>query len=196
MTSTTPQWRVARVDRTQVLLLDCGATRVERAVPLKPGGLLERTVGEPTVPAVGDAVVLADERALLLPRRSELVRDTADRTSHTQVMAANLDLALIVEHLDPAPSLGRIERFVTLAWDSGATPAVVLTKADLHRDPSAVVAEVQRVAPAVEVRSVSAVTGEGLDDVRALLADDLTLVLVGPSGAGSRPWSTPWRAPR
>lgn len=184
MTSTTSRWRVARVDRTQALLLDCGETRTERAVPLKPGGLLERTVGEPTVPAVGDAVVLAGERALLLPRRSELVRDTADRTSHTQVIAANLDVVMIVEHLDPAPSLGRIERFVALAWESGATPVVALTKADLHPDPEAVATQAQRVAPGVSVSAVSAMTGEGLDGVRSFLVDDVTVALVGPSGAG------------
>ena len=65
--------------------------------------------------------------AALRPRRTALVRDSADRTSLAQVMAANVDVVLVVEHLDPDPDLGRVERLLTLAWRSGATPVVVST---------------------------------------------------------------------
>ncbi|ROR97116.1 ribosome biogenesis GTPase [Salana multivorans] len=196
MTSS-PAWRVARVDRTCVRLVaadpETGAPRTGPAagpvVRLRPGGVLDAVVGEPVAPAVGDAVVPAPtdadpDRFLLAPRRSELVRDSVDRTAGTQVLAANVDVVLVVEHLDPEPKLGRIERLVTLAWRSGATPVVVLTKADLVTDAPQWLDDVARVAPGVGAHAVSAATGEGLDAVRAVLEPGTTLVVVGPSGAG------------
>ncbi|WP_040398904.1 ribosome small subunit-dependent GTPase A [Cellulomonas massiliensis] len=144
------------------------------------------------VPTVGDRVRVertADPGAAprvveVLPRRTALVRDSAGGTSRTQALAANVDVVLVVEHLDPDPDLGRLERMLTLAWRSGAQPVVVLTKADLVPDPDGMAAEVAAVALAVPVHAVSASRDEGLDAVRALLAPGVTLVVVGPSGAG------------
>lgn len=141
------------------------------------------------VPTVGDRLLLepagGDLRAAeLLPRRSVLVRDSAGGTSLTQALAANVDVVLVVEHLDPDPDLGRVERLLTLAWRSGATPVVVLTKADLVPDPEGMADEVRAVALGVDLHVTSVVTGTGVDGVRALLAPERTLVVVGPSGAG------------
>lgn len=98
-------------------------------IPTCRDGTLPAVVGEPLVPPVGDWVLLDGPRALIAPRTAELVRDISGATSREQVIAANVDLVLIAEHLEPTPSLGRIERMLTIAWRSGATPLVVLTKA-------------------------------------------------------------------
>jgi ribosome biogenesis GTPase len=150
-----------------------------RCTVLGPGGRSTVT-GEDLV--VGDWVALDGERAVRLERRSELRRASAGRRSHEQVLAAGVDVVLVTEPLDPGANLRRIERLLALAWSSGAAPVVVLTKADrVAEDP---LPAVQRVAPGVPVVAVSAVTGDGLDDLRGLLDPRGTFVLLGPSGAG------------
>jgi ribosome biogenesis GTPase / thiamine phosphate phosphatase len=142
--------------------------------------------GRRTVPVrglvVGDWVVLDGERVVPLERRTALRRASAGRGSQEQVLAAGVDVVLVVEPLDPGANLRRIERLLTLAWASGAVPVVVLTKADrVHDDP---LPAVRRVAPGVEVLAVSAATGDGLDDLRGHMSPRDTFVLLGPSGAG------------
>ncbi|QZN85230.1 ribosome small subunit-dependent GTPase A [Cellulomonas sp. C5510] len=147
--------------------------------------------GELVPPAVGDEVLLGAEGedatlrvVAVLPRRTAVVRDGPDRTSRAQVLAANVDVVLVVEHLDPDPSPGRVERLLTLAWRSGAQPVVVLTKADLVPDPEGMADEVRAVAIGADVHTVSVTAGTGLEPLRALLRPGWTLVVVGPSGAG------------
>jgi ribosome biogenesis GTPase len=121
----------------------------------------------------------------VLPRRTAFVRATVSPgVSHGQVLATNVDLAVVVEGLHPEPDLGRIERFLALAWESGATPLVVLTKADLVPDAPQIRADVAAAAPGVEVLAVSAETGEGMTDLESYVATGSTVVLLGPSGAG------------
>ena len=127
-----------------------------------------REDGDRLPPTVGDWLLVDDTDAgpharTLAPRRTALVRDTAGGTSRVQALAANIDVVLVVEHLDPEPQLGRVERLLTLAWRSGARPVVVLTKADLVPDPAGMADEVAAVALAVDVHAVSVPTGEGLD---------------------------------
>lgn len=188
-----PAGRVVRVDRGAVLVLPAGDdVPVRVAVPHGLVPLLDAddTPGAAVPPAVGDGVLLGAHPdgtpavTALTARRTAVVRDGADRTSQTQVLAANVDVVLVVEHLDPDPSPGRVERLLTLAWRSGATPVVVLTKADLVPDPEGMADEVRRVAIGAEVHAVSVTAGTGLEPVRALLGPDRTLVVVGPSGAG------------
>ena len=119
-------------------------------------------------PCVGDWVAARtwpDGRVTaeaVLPRRTAFVRaDVTPGTSHGQVLATNVDLAVVVEGLHPEPDLGRIERFLALAWESGATPLVVLTKADLVPDADQVRADVAAAAPGVDVLTVSSTTGDG-----------------------------------
>lgn len=191
--------RVVRADRGAVLVVpadqllqpaDEGAAAPVR-VPLDHDGLVPDPDGARVPPTVGDLLVLADAVPgdpphvhHLVPRRSALVRSTAGTSSREQALAANIDVVLVVEHLDPDPSLGRIERLLTLGWRSGAQPVVVLTKTDLVPDPQSMAAEVAAVAPGVPVHPVSVVDGSGLDALRALLQPGTTLVMVGPSGAG------------
>jgi ribosome biogenesis GTPase len=179
--------RVTRVDRGVCAALS--AAGPERASVA--GGLLNAALGNPVaLPCTGDWVVLRDwpdERTTVeavLPRRTAVVRAGAGRAAVGQVLAANLDTAAVVEPVDPAPDSGRIERLLALAWESGAEPLVVLTKADLAADPEALLAQVARLTAGVPVIAVSSATGLGLDALRPLVAPGRTLGLLGRSGGG------------
>ncbi|MCZ4097235.1 MULTISPECIES: ribosome small subunit-dependent GTPase A [Streptomyces] len=119
----------------------------------------------------------------LLPRRTAFVRSTSSSRSEGQVLAANIDYAVIAVSLAAELDLGRLERFLSLAWESGAQPLVVLTKADLVADTTHLLADAESTAPGVQVLVVSASTGEGIDVLSAVLAGS-TSVLLGQSGAG------------
>jgi ribosome biogenesis GTPase len=118
----------------------------------------------------------------VLPRRTALARAGADGSSRGQLLAANVDTVLIAVSLDVPLRHTRTERLLSLAWESGARPVVALTKADMHPDPQAARDEVADVALGVEVLLTSAETGEGIDELRAVLEG--TIVLLGPSGVG------------
>ncbi|MGA5816656.1 ribosome small subunit-dependent GTPase A [Kitasatospora sp. NPDC094028] len=118
----------------------------------------------------------------LLPRSTAIIRKVAGKRSDGQVLAANVDTVLIASSLAADPDLGRIERFLALAWESGAEPLVVLTKADLVDDADFIRADVEGVAPGVTVLVVSAETGEGIDVLQACLPG--TTALIGQSGVG------------
>ncbi|WP_306451820.1 ribosome small subunit-dependent GTPase A [Actinomadura formosensis] len=123
------------------------------------------------------------ELAALLPRRTAIVRSSASRTSHSQVLAANVDTVVVAVSLAAAAPAGRIERMLALAWESGAVPVIVLTNADRPERPVTVVRdEVAALAPGVDTLVVSSVTGEGMDVLAAVLTG--TIVLLGPSGVG------------
>jgi ribosome biogenesis GTPase len=152
----------------------------------RPAGRLfyEHEIGEP-IPAVGDWVGLRDTTITsILPRRSAFLRKRAGFGSDEQVLAANVDTAFLLAGLDDDFSLRRLERYLTTAWDSGAAPVVVLTKADLCADVGEAVLSVESVAIGVPVVPVSNVTGEGLDDLTAHLSPGRTVVLLGSSGVG------------
>jgi ribosome small subunit-dependent GTPase A len=171
--------RVSRVDRGRLSVLTAdGESRVH------PGAALYDESGL-SGPAVGDWVAVRGEFAVaVLPRTSAFVRTVAGRTSAAQVVAANLDTVLVVDSLSGEARLRRVERYLAVAWSSGATPVVVLTKADLCEDVAAVVEQVREDALGVEVLAVSSVTGDGVDAVRALLPPGRTGAMVGPSGVG------------
>jgi ribosome biogenesis GTPase len=184
--------RVLRADRGVCTVLTAeGTVRASLA-----GALLSRAARDPVaLPCAGDWLVVRawpDERVTaeaVLPRRTAVVRRTADKDSSGQVLAANMDAAAVVEPMDPTPDVGRIERLLALAWESGAQPLVVLTKADLVTDPEGVAAHVAEVAPGVDVIAVAAREGgpggaRGLDRLLPLVAPGRTLGLLGPSGAG------------
>lgn len=169
--------RVVRVDRGLVTVATPAA---ERAAP-----------GTEPV-AVGDWVLVAgegDEAAVVevLARRSVFVRgDPMDGVARgPQVVAANVDVVLVVQSLANGPNLRRLERELVLVYDGGATPVVVLTKADLvdERDVAAAVEAVRGVAPTVDVVVTAAPGGRGIDELRARAAGR-TVALVGASGVG------------
>jgi len=121
-----------------------------------------------------------------LPRRTAFVRSTSSKRSEGQILAANVDHAIVAVSLAAELDLGRVERFLALAWESGAQPLVVLTKADLVFDPvtrAHLVQDVELSAPGVTVLPVSALHGDGLDTLVATVSGG-TSVLLGQSGAG------------
>ncbi|GAB3590030.1 ribosome small subunit-dependent GTPase A [Angustibacter peucedani] len=121
----------------------------------------------------------------VLPRRTSVVRAQVSGNSSGQVLAANVDAVAVVEALYPDPDLGRIERFMALAWESGAQPRLVLTKGDLGTDAHELAAEIgEQVAVGCPVDVTVAQRGEGLDDLRELLDGGATIALLGASGVG------------
>jgi ribosome biogenesis GTPase len=159
------------------------------------GVLPGRLLSHEELPAVGDWVAfrpLEGGGALVeavLPRRTCFRRSRADLTrgSHVaeeQVVAANVDVAMLVGDLSIPTNPHSLERYVAAAWDSGAEPALVLTKLDLCAAVAERIAEAEAVAIGVPVVAVSALTGEGIGDLRRLLVGSRTAVLLGPSGSG------------
>src|SRR5947208_10235033 len=145
-------------------------------------------VGAP-IPAVGDWVGVqrngdAATITSILPRRSAFLRKRAGFGSEEQVLAANVDTAFLLAGLDDDFSLRRLERYITTAWDSGAAPVVVLTKADLCADVGDALLSVETVAIGVPVVALSNVTGEGVEELKAYLSPGRTVVLLGSSGVG------------
>ncbi|WP_328421772.1 ribosome small subunit-dependent GTPase A [Streptomyces sp. NBC_00443] len=193
--------RVVRVDRGQCdVVTPVGTVRAdtEFVVPRDPMKVV----------CTGDWVAVDPEGSdplyvrTLLPRRTAFVRSTSSKRSEGQVLATNIDHVVICVSLAVELDLGRIERFLALAmsdsggeaplhtsalsWESGAQPVVVLTKADLVPDAvtlSHLVQDVEKTAPGVPVLSVSAVDGDGLDVLVAVVSGG-TSVLLGQSGAG------------
>jgi ribosome biogenesis GTPase / thiamine phosphate phosphatase len=144
----------------------------------------EHEVGAP-VPAVGDWIGLRDATITsILPRRGAFIRKRAGLGSDEQVLAANVDTAFLLAGLDDDFSLRRLERYITTAWDSGAQPVVVLTKADLCDDVADAMVQVESVAIGVPVYPISNITGVGVDELESHLRPGHTVVLLGSSGVG------------
>jgi ribosome biogenesis GTPase len=179
--------RVLRVDRGVCTVLAAGG--VHRA-SLAGGVLLGAARDAANLPCAGDWVVLRrwpDRRITaeaVLPRRTALIRRTADKDATGQVLAANMDTVAVVEPMHPDPDDARVERLLSLAWDSGAQPVVVLTKSDTAADPAAVARQLAELAPGVPVVPVSARVPHGVDALRAYVSAGRTLALLGRSGAG------------
>jgi ribosome biogenesis GTPase len=146
--------------------------------------------GSDDYPAVGDwvALELSDGGGAViqavLPRRTRFVRPARGDVAAAQVVAANVDLVLLVTGLDRDFNPRRIERYLALAWSSGAEPVVVLNKADMCEDIAGRIADVGLVAPGVPVRVLSARSGEGLESLTPLLERGRTVALLGSSGVG------------
>ena len=168
------------------VLTEAGELRCE-----VPRRLVHEAASTADLPVVGDWVVIAPGSGggqgtitAVLPRFTKFSRKTAWQATEEQVLAANIDVAFLVASMNEDLSLRRLERYLILAWESGARPAIVLTKADLHPSPEAAVAEVETIAGGVPVLAISSVSGQGLDNVKDLLGPGLTAVLLGSSGVG------------
>ena len=141
-------------------------------------------------PTTGDYVMInyvenGDSQILsTLPRRTYFSRRDPDKGRGEQAVAANFDYVFIMQSLNLDFNPKRLERYLTLTWQSGAVPVVVLTKADLARDYTDYLAQIERVAASVDVRVVIARTGCGMDTLSAYLAPGNTIVLLGSSGVG------------
>jgi ribosome biogenesis GTPase / thiamine phosphate phosphatase len=164
--------------------------------PASPSGRLRHdTELDPTAawPAVGDWVALepgardGEHRLIqrVLTRRTAVVRRApVDHKQPSQVLAANVDVVFVVTSVNEEFNVRRLERYVTVAWESGATPVILLSKADLADDLDGFRIAAEAAAPAVEIIAVSAVTGLGIEDVRRHLGVGRTVVFTGSSGVG------------
>jgi ribosome biogenesis GTPase len=180
--------RVARVDRGMPLVLtEQGSLRAEPAMHLV------RTRGEATSRAVvGDWVALNlpaghDHPIIeaILPRSSAFVRQDPGEATEEQVVAANVDTVFVMQSVSGrGVNLRRLERELVLAWESGAKPIVVLTKADLAADADEQLAEARSVSAGASVLLTSSITGQGLADLSEFTAKGMTVALLGASGVG------------
>jgi len=141
------------------------------------------------LPAVGDWVALQGGRIhAVLPRRTAVTRRVPGSNAGEQVLAANIDLVVIVVAPGRDANPRRVERLLALAWESGAEPVVVLGRADLcpdwGTDVATELAGLATVAPGVRVLALSCYTGQGVDEIAAMLTPGRTAVLLGSSGVG------------
>jgi len=143
------------------------------------------------LPAVGDWVAVAPRAAegkatvhAVLTRRAKFSRKAAGAETVEQIVAANVDVVLLVASMNRDFNVRRLERYLLLAWESGARPVIVLTKMDACDDPEAYVSQATAVAMGVPVVPASAERGDGMDAVRAYVAPGTTVALLGSSGVG------------
>lgn len=157
------------------------------------GRLRHQAKGRNDYPAVGDWVVIryreADNRAVIhavMPRFSKFSRKIAGNLIDEQIVAANVDTVFLVSALNQDFNVRRLERYLILAWESGASPVVVLTKADLcdEAERREKVAEAEAAAIGVPVHVVSAAAGEGLQELSSYFGEGQTVALLGSSGVG------------
>jgi ribosome biogenesis GTPase / thiamine phosphate phosphatase len=179
--------RVAREDRGRYSILDpAGERRAEVS-----GRFRHEARGRSDYPAVGDWVAVrapaGDGPAIihaLLPRAGAFVRKTAGEVTEEQIVAANVDVVLVVMGLDEDYNPRRLERYLAASWESGAQPVVVLNKSDLAQDLEGSKAEVESMAPGVPVIATNALDRAGIEDLEAWLAPGRTMALLGSSGVG------------
>jgi ribosome biogenesis GTPase / thiamine phosphate phosphatase len=173
-------------NRALVLYTAAGETPAETT-----GRLRFHARGAEDLPAVGDWVVIrraeGEEKAKvheILPRRSKFSRRAAGSETAEQIVAANVDTVFLVTGLDNDFNPRRVERYLIMAWESGAEPVVVLNKADLIEEAEERRAEIERVAPGVPVLLLSAKRGEGVGQLLPYVGRGRTVALMGSSGVG------------
>jgi ribosome biogenesis GTPase / thiamine phosphate phosphatase len=142
-------------------------------------------------PAVGDWVVIEklpnEKRAsiqVVLPRRSKFSRKAAGKNADEQIVATNIDTVFLVQSLNQDFSLRRLERYLVLAFESGASPVIILNKADLCEDADAKKSEVESIAFGVPVHLISAKFEQGIEQLQEYLKTGQTIAFLGSSGVG------------
>ncbi|MBN1959729.1 MAG: ribosome small subunit-dependent GTPase A [Deltaproteobacteria bacterium] len=178
--------RIVRHDRISLLAL----TELGEFIVEVPGRMRRKSTNIET-PCIGDWVTLAPtiqpQRVTLdsvLPRRTKLVRQRAGEISGEQILAANIDTLFIVSGLDNDFNPRRIERYLTLAWQSGSRPVIVLNKIDVCPNPAQRISETLAIALNVPAIAISARTKQGIDGIRPFLGFGKTGALIGSSGVG------------
>jgi len=180
--------RVVAVHRETSIVRDRGGDRPATV----SGSFRFAALANADYPTVGDWVALDanDVIGAILPRRTAFRRMASDASRRgtglddEQIMAANIDVALLVAGLDNDFNLRRIERYLAVAWSSAISPVVVLNKSDLADDVDGRLVAVDAIAPGVATVPISAWTGAGLDDLRAHLRPGMTAAILGSSGVG------------
>ncbi|MDQ6421266.1 ribosome small subunit-dependent GTPase A [Paenibacillus sp. LHD-117] len=181
-------YSVGRVIKEHRQLYDVASESGERLGELA-GKLRFKAAGRADLPAVGDWVVIKEEgeRAIIhaiLPRKSKFSRQVAGAVTEEQIVATNIDIALLVMALNQDFNLRRMERYLLLAWESGANPIIVLSKSDLSEEAEGQAAQVEAIAPGVPVHTISAIHTQGLQALAPYLVQGRTMALIGSSGVG------------
>ena len=155
------------------------------------GKLRHEATSRRDLPAVGDWVVIRAQpdggRVMIhavLPRRTSFARKIAGSRTEEQIVGANVDTVFLLTSLNQDFSLRRIERYLIIAWESGAHPIIILSKSDLCDRVADSINEVQSVARGVPIHAISVVTGIGLQDIRQYFRRGQTIALLGSSGVG------------
>lgn len=154
------------------------------------GKLKYELINKSDFPAVGDWVAVEEiqngDSVIhgVMKRRTSICRKVAGAKSEEQVLATNVDKVFITMSLNHDFNLRRIERYINIGWDSGATPVIVLTKSDLYEEVEEKLMELQEVALGIDIVAVSSHTGNGVDMVRKLIGVRDTVVFIGSSGVG------------
>jgi ribosome biogenesis GTPase / thiamine phosphate phosphatase len=168
------------------VMLQGGELRAEVA-----GRLRHQATGREGFPAVGDWVLVQprplEQRATIhrvLDRRSKISRKVAGLETQEQILAANINTAFLLQSLNRDFNARRLERYLTMVWDSGASPVVLLTKQDLCLDVRPFLDQVEAIAGGVAVHALSAITGDGLESLDPYLRIGESVVMLGSSGVG------------
>lgn len=155
------------------------------------GKFLHQTKVTSDFPAVGDWVVVRlqenqEEASIhaILPRKSKFSRKSAGDKVSEQIAAANVDTIFLIQGLDHDFNLRRTERYLVMAWESGARPVIVLSKADLCENILEKLDEVDLIAPGVSVHAISSLTEKGIEQLHPYLEEGQTVAFLGSSGAG------------
>ncbi|NNF54049.1 MAG: ribosome small subunit-dependent GTPase A [Acidimicrobiales bacterium] len=161
----------------------------QKAVTATSGSIRSRTG---LAPATGDFVAIrSDEEndgeyiiSAIADRKTALVRRAPGRVPEPQVLAANIDDVFVMQGMDRPVNFPRLERLLVIAWDSGAEPVVLLTKADQVADPDGAVRAIQVIAPGVKCLAISTHSGRNIEEVEKRIRGNRTVALIGLSGIG------------
>lgn len=155
------------------------------------GKLRHEAIEQEEFPSVGDWVIVSlrieEKRATIhkvLPRKSKFSRKVAGVNTREQIVASNIDTIFLVNALNKDFNARRIERYLILAWESGASPVVLLSKADLCVDLEEKLRETEKAAMGVPIHVISSVDERGLDELNQYLTPGRTVALLGSSGVG------------
>lgn len=142
-------------------------------------------------PAIGDWVIVSarfnEGKATIhyvLERKSKFSRKVAGNETVEQIVATNVDTVFLVNALNQDFNIRRIERYLILAWESGANPVIILSKADLCENVDYMIRQVESVAIGVPIHSISSLESQGIDEVKQYLSVGNTVALLGSSGVG------------
>lgn len=155
------------------------------------GKMYFETQDEEQLPAVGDFVGLeymgTDSESIIreiLPRKSVFTRKAVGIANQSQTLAANFDYVFIVTSINYDFNIARLDRYVSIAWESGGIPVIILSKADLTEDRESVINQISENQPGVEYHIISNITGEGTKELKRYFVDNKTAVFLGSSGVG------------
>lgn len=182
------EWQIARVTEQHRSLYQI-VTKTGRYQAKISGKLNHQSNANTDFPAVGDWVMVqttSDQAVIqqVLSRQSVLTREVSGDSKQGQIIASNIDIVFICMSLNDNFNVHRVERYLTVVWDSGATPVVVLTKADLCDDLSEKLRALADVCMGVDVIVCSVETKQGYDELLSYTKRNQTIAFVGSSGVG------------